>query len=362
LIKTLIELFLQPASQPPLIHFTSSAPSATTVTSSIETSLAAVTSSYVSEATSATHTPPRPYVTYSSSSESSAAESSTAASTTSSVATPTPEPSYSQSAVVETPVTSHPVSPSPTEPVIVSTSQAAAPPPASTTPAEGPQPAPSVSSSSPVEIPAPAPPVTTSAPSSTPSSPPQTGGSGPVEPRCYRGDEFPAEDQWASFDTLFNNNKQMLQGFNSDQEIEYIRDSIEEISTADGVNESLLFAIMLEESRGDCHVVAGDLGKSVGILQVHGCTVTCHDVAKGQCSAPKIKGMIDCGVQGTDVFQGFKGCLTDNNNDVGAALRCYNSGSVPDKHDLTKGAGRASYVSDVGNWVVGVQPPTDCGF
>ncbi|KAI5287573.1 hypothetical protein KEM52_001526 [Ascosphaera acerosa] len=157
-------------------------------------------------------------------------------------------------------------------------------------------------------------------------------------------------------------NAATLQGFNSDSEIKALRDNIMSISKADNLNPSLIFAIMLAESRGDCHVQAGDIGKAIGLMQVHGCTVTCSDVKKGQCSSSKIKGMLECATQGTDIFQGLVSCLDDNDGDVAAALRCYNSGSVPDPKDLSKGPGRASYVSDVGNWITGVQPPTNCKF
>ncbi|KAI5299185.1 hypothetical protein KEM55_002474 [Ascosphaera atra] len=97
-------------------------------------------------------------------------------------------------------------------------------------------------------------------------------------------------------------------------------------------------------------------------MQVRGCKASCYGVEKGKCSASQIQDMVDCGVNGTDVFQGLISCMEQNNNNVGQALRCYNSGSVPDKQDLSKGVGRSSYVSDVGNRVRGAEPPTNCTF
>lgn len=247
LIKEIIEWLLEPAT-PPLIHSTSSAPSATTITSSIETSLAAVTSSYIAEITSATYTSSSsssssPYVTISIS------QSSAAAPSTSPIVTSVPVQSYSQDVGSEAPVATASASSTPPESIVVTTSQAAAPP-HSSSPAEAPGPASPVESGRPAQSPAPAAPVESKspvvtaspAPSATvaaPSASPQTGNtgsSGPIEPRCYKGNEFPSKDQWASFDTLFNNNKQMLQGFNSEEEIEYIRNNIEDIAKADDIN------------------------------------------------------------------------------------------------------------------------------
>ncbi|KAI5284119.1 hypothetical protein KEM54_001580 [Ascosphaera aggregata] len=337
LLKKVLELLLDPPALEPTGAHTSSVPSPTTtffITTHPGHTVTPITISWPhftwsSEPTSAVQESSSvPYITVSLIAQSSDAPTHA----TSQVETPAPQSTTSRSAADKTSA------------VVATTVSPAPAPPVSSVVSPG-KPAPSSISSS-----------QASAPSQA------AGNSSRVEPRCYTGNQFPPESEWVPFETLFNDNRRMLQGFNSDQEIKSIHDNLESIAKVGDLNPSLLFAIMLEESRGNCHVVSGDEGLSIGIMQVHGCNVTCHDVAKGLCSASKIKGMISCGVKGTDVFQGLKGCMSQYNNNVGAALRCYNSGSVPDPNDLSKGSGLASYVSDVGNRVVGAQPPRGCDF
>lgn len=98
-----------------------------------------------------------------------------------------------------------------------------------------------------------------------------------------------------------------------------------------------------------------------GLLQVNGGT-NCADV-QGPCPFCRIKKMITEGVHGNGVGNGLIPCYEQNGRDYAKALRCYNSGSVVDLNDLSKIVlGTASYVSDVGNRLLGARPATSCGF
>lgn len=101
-------------------------------------------------------------------------------------------------------------------------------------------------------------------------------------------------------------------------------------------------------------------GPAQGLLQVHGCPQSCAGKPKGQCSAGQIYGMYACAVDGAAGFGGLKKCQTRYGGQVGEVVRCFNSGSVVDPQDLSKGPGTPSYVSDVSNRLMGFQPPT-CG-
>jgi hypothetical protein len=109
----------------------------------------------------------------------------------------------------------------------------------------------------------------------------------------------------------------------------------------------------------------GDHGEAHGLMQVHGGS-DCLSTSFGGCSSDQITQMINDGVYGTSQTQGLLSCYQQYGQNYAEALRCYNSGSVVDPDDLTKGAGTASYVSDLGNILRGSQPiwatHTNCGF
>ncbi|KAI5299184.1 hypothetical protein KEM55_002473 [Ascosphaera atra] len=70
-----------------------------------------------------------------------------------------------------------------------------------------------------------------SVPSLSPSTP-----SSSAQSRCYTGSEFPVEQEWATFNSLFEANLQEMQGFNSDDEIEAIRKSILQAESNSSIN------------------------------------------------------------------------------------------------------------------------------
>lgn len=116
---------------------------------------------------------------------------------------------------------------------------------------------------------------------------------------------------------------------------------------------------------GDVRERLGDNGAAHGLMQAHG-GPDCLGTSFGGCGPDQVSAMLDAGVHGTGQTQGLLSCYDQNGQNYAKALRCYNSGSVVDPGDLTKGLGTASYVSDVGNILRGSLPiwaaKTNCGF
>ena len=116
---------------------------------------------------------------------------------------------------------------------------------------------------------------------------------------------------------------------------------------------------------GDVRERLGDNGAAHGLMQAHG-GPDCLGTTLGGCNPDQVSAMIHAGVYGTSQTQGLLSCYEQYGQSYAKALRCYNSGSVVDPGDLTKGAGTPSYVSDVGNLLRGSQPSwaakTNCGF
>lgn len=132
---------------------------------------------------------------------------------------------------------------------------------------------------------------------------------------------------------------------------------------------------MIQESQGNVHTAAGDGGISYGLMQIQitpGNAVDCSGTMKGACSSAKILSMFEEYLYGnggsgsTFAAPGIGSCLQANGNDVAKALRCYNTGSVPDPSDLSVVSNESTpdYVSNIGNLLIGQTPPSaaSCGF
>lgn len=132
---------------------------------------------------------------------------------------------------------------------------------------------------------------------------------------------------------------------------------------------------MIQESQGNVHTAAGDGGISHGLMQIQimpGNAIDCAGTAKGGCSSAKILGMFEEYLYGnggsgsTFAAPGIGSCLHANGNDVAKALRCYNTGSVPDPSDLSVVSNESTpdYVSNIGNLLIGQTPlsTASCGF
>lgn len=132
---------------------------------------------------------------------------------------------------------------------------------------------------------------------------------------------------------------------------------------------------MIQESQGNVHTAAGDGGISYGLMQIQitpSNAVDCAGTVKGDCSSAKILSMFEEYLYGNggsgSIFAapGMGSCLQANGNDVAKALRCYNTGSVPDPSDLSVVSNESTpdYVSNIGNLLIGQTPPSaaSCGF
>lgn len=132
---------------------------------------------------------------------------------------------------------------------------------------------------------------------------------------------------------------------------------------------------MIQESQGNVHTAAGDGGISYGLMQIQitpSNAVDCAGTVKGDCSSAKILSMFEEYLYGNggsgSIFAapGIGSCLQANGKDVAKALRCYNTGSVPDPSDLSVVSNESTpdYVSNIGNLLIGQTPPSaaSCGF
>lgn len=116
----------------------------------------------------------------------------------------------------------------------------------------------------------------------------------------------------------------------------------------------------MQESGGALDRV-GDKGKAIGLMQVQlptGKAVLC---SPGQCTAADIINMVREGVlghsgQGAPVAPGIAYALKTESNNVGAALRVYNTGHLPDASNFASAStcSTSSYVSDIANRLIGL--------
>lgn len=171
----------------------------------------------------------------------------------------------------------------------------------------------------------------------------------------------------------------MLFGGDTDGEIAGIRNAITYWSSQSGVDDRFILAVMMRESSGVTTTPCGDNGASCGLMQVMGPNVpSCYNMPH-PCPNSTISTMIQCGTAGCNP-PGTGGsylsdCLSRYGQLVGAAARCYNTGSVPNPNNWTdienasgKSYGIQSYVQDTANILLGVGSQTwtqldqSCGF
>ncbi|OTB06475.1 hypothetical protein M426DRAFT_20925 [Hypoxylon sp. CI-4A] len=161
---------------------------------------------------------------------------------------------------------------------------------------------------------------------------------------------FPGKDQWKSLEEIFNANKsEMAATGDTGEDIGRIWNAVNECAKL-GVEERVIFAIIMQESTGNVGVrttVNADGHGTAGLMQCDG-----SPGFPGQHGLSQITSMVRAGTQH------FKQNLQANGNQDTAeciykALREYNSGSV-NPGDLSDGRGATpSYVSDVANRLLG---------
>lgn len=170
----------------------------------------------------------------------------------------------------------------------------------------------------------------------------------------YAGDasKFPPKNQWKSFDEIFSANKaEMGKTGDTPSDIDHIYAAVKECAKI-GVEERVIFAIIMQESTGNVGVrttVNADGHGTAGLMQ---CDGSPGFPGRHGLSQDEITSMVRAGTNH------FKGNLKDFGNTDTAeciykALREYNSGSV-NEHDLSDGRGATpAYVSDVANRLLG---------
>jgi hypothetical protein len=185
---------------------------------------------------------------------------------------------------------------------------------------------------------------------------------------------WPAVDKWVSFDDFWELNvglmKQSCKNWdsslaqNSEEEIEEIRKSIEEMAAETKLDKTFIAAIMMQESNGCTRVhTTVHSHPNPGLLQSHDGTGSCHDRPSGPCPKEDIFQMIKDGVGGTSRGDGLKQCLEESRGDGNAdeneaapyyrAARLYNSGSPSPDGDLGREGVTPCYCSDVANRLLG---------
>ncbi|KAI0425067.1 putative muramidase [Xylaria sp. FL1042] len=190
----------------------------------------------------------------------------------------------------------------------------------------------------------------------------------------YRGDGtvaagWPDISAWGSFDELWNANLPLIQqscgwngwgADNSASEINDILNSINQVSSQQGVDSRFVLAIMMQESKGCVRVPTTNNGVvNPGLFQSHNGSGSCAGV--NPCPTAQILQMVTDGVAGTSSGDGLKQTLSTTSAHYGntgsvayyAAARLYNSGSV-DYTNLGNGfSSVACYADDVANRLTG---------
>ncbi|KAI9761662.1 MAG: sister chromatid cohesion protein 1 [Chaenotheca gracillima] len=189
----------------------------------------------------------------------------------------------------------------------------------------------------------------------------QTPSSGSSQAICYTGASFPDISTWADFGTLWSDALASLTNLNSQRESNDLKSAIQTYASSSGLDQRFILSIVMQESGGFVRKEPNDAGgRSKGLLQING-GHSCAYLPWDGCRTDLISQMVVDGVQGTGSWpagaEGLSGCYTANGNQYNLAARCYNTGTVPDASDLSQaGAGTSSYVSDVGNRLMGIDP------
>lgn len=148
---------------------------------------------------------------------------------------------------------------------------------------------------------------------------------------------------------------------NSDEEIDHIKNSINQVAGSSSVDPRFILAIIMQESNGCVRVQTTNYGvNNPGLMQSHDGTGTCNDGTNvlNPCPEAQILQMIKDGTEGTAAGDGLKQCIEQEGGvgDVTAyykAARCYNSGSIAPSGNLGQGIATHCYVSDITNRLLG---------
>ncbi|KAJ6785975.1 hypothetical protein PWT90_06270 [Aphanocladium album] len=176
---------------------------------------------------------------------------------------------------------------------------------------------------------------------------------------------WPQEDQWASFESLWEANRNNVmsksctgfgQANNSPSESADVKSAIENVAQSSGVDARFILAIMMQESNGCVRAPTTNYGvQNPGMMQSHDGANSCYNV--NPCPKSTIQGMIEDGVNGTPSGDGLKQLLAKAGGNGPTAYykaaRMYNSGSIATSGNLQDGIATHCYASDIANRLIG---------
>ncbi|KAH8906711.1 hypothetical protein BR93DRAFT_958875 [Coniochaeta sp. PMI_546] len=167
--------------------------------------------------------------------------------------------------------------------------------------------------------------------------------------------KFPAINQWKSLETIFNLYKpEMLKTGNTGEDVGRIWNAVKECAKL-GVDERVIFCIIMQESSGNVGVRTTTNMDGHGTAGLMQCDGSPGFPGKHGLSQEQITSMVRAG---TNHFkENMKQFGNTNTAEcIYKALRAYNSGSI-NANDLSDGRGAtAAYVSDMANRLLGRTP------
>ncbi|KAH9807352.1 hypothetical protein Tdes44962_MAKER06388 [Teratosphaeria destructans] len=195
---------------------------------------------------------------------------------------------------------------------------------------------------------------------------------------------------WLSFESLWTANKATFSAScsqfdtdnNSEAENANLKSAIQNISNSTGIDQRLILAIVMQESKGCVRVWTTKYSvANPGLMQSHAGTGSCNTgISTGgaptagkisnPCPAASIQQMIHDGVAGTSSGDGLQQLhASSGGTNAGAqayykAARKYNSGSIASDGDLSSldSVATVCYATDVANRLMGTltEGPTGC--
>ncbi|MCJ1444177.1 MAG: hypothetical protein MMC23_004678 [Stictis urceolatum] len=184
-----------------------------------------------------------------------------------------------------------------------------------------------------------------------------------------QGAGWPTEQQWVSFENMFNNNKAIM--FSSCSADDGPNDSGPEVGA---ICDAIQDAASKDKSDGCVRVHTTNYGvRNPGLMQDHNGSNTCNENGNKQnpCPTDVIFGMVSDGTAGTDDGDGLAQTLNQASNSYQVTLsrafyiaaRLYNWGSVADSNRLEDGIATHCYSSDIVNRLTGwASSPHTCPF
>ncbi|KAI5363027.1 Putative chitin-binding, type 1, Endochitinase-like superfamily [Septoria linicola] len=183
---------------------------------------------------------------------------------------------------------------------------------------------------------------------------------------------WPAESEWASFDSAWSANLPTLSAScsqfnvadNTDSENADLKAAITSISSTSGIDSRFILAIIMQESKGCVRAPTTQYSvKNPGLMQSYQGVGTCNPgtaaapQAVTPCPQSQIEQMIKDGVMGTvadgtSIASALKQAACDDVSKYFKAARIYNSGSVTG-NDLSLGVATHCYASDIANRLTG---------